>query len=333
MRRNTLISMIFSTILVLALTIAPAAMAHHKDSHEGGPKKTGEQTEDTADTGADGSQGAEDSDDEKSNNGNANGHDKDKSNNGNANGHDKDKGNNGKKNDGVDDKGKDGDEPYTDGAPGNNGTIKIDGEPYDTSKGQEAHVGCEFRVLYWGFDEGDDLQSVLTFTAHAPTKGDFVFTDTITLGAGEPDIAGPYNLVDELVAAGIEPHPKQGWHIRLTTNTEYSQGADTKHKVFWIQCDEPDVAPVVDEDTDEDTKSGGYDASNDKGGTSVLGSTETAEDDSAPAERGAEVSAGGANAETAAGVLPFTGMQLMTFLAIAAGLIAAGILFTRLRRN
>ncbi len=322
MRRNTLISMIFSTILVLALTIAPAAMAHHKDAHEGGPKKADEQADESADTGSDeGSQESDDSDEDE------------KSNNGNAYGHDKDKGNNDKKNDGVDDKGKDGDEPYSDGAPGNNGTIKIDGEPYDTSKGQEAHVGCDFRVLYWGFDEGDDLQSVLTFTAQAPTAGDFEFTDTITLGEGEPDVAGPYNLVDELVAAGIKPHPQQGWHIRLTTNTEYAQGADTKHKVFWIKCDETAVAPVA--EVEEETQSaGGFDASAGRGGGSeVLGSTLTAGEDSASAQRDAQVAAGGANAETAAGVLPFTGMQLMTLLAIAAGLIAAGFLFTRLRRN
>ena len=37
---------------------------------------------------------------------------------------------------------------YRKGTPGNNGTIKIDGRPFDTSKGQEAHVGCDFRVLY-----------------------------------------------------------------------------------------------------------------------------------------------------------------------------------------
>jgi hypothetical protein len=312
MRRNTLISMIFSAILVLALSVGPAAMAHHKDAHEGGPKKANEQTDDSSD----------DSDGEKDNNGKAKGHDKDKG--------------SSKKNDGTDDKGKDGDEPYTDGAPGNNGTIKIDGEPYDTSKGQEAHVGCDFRVLYWGFDEGDDLQSVLTFTAQAPTTGDFVFTDTITLGEGEPDIAGPYNLVDELIAAGIEPHSQQGWHVKLTTNTEYSQGADVKHKVFWIQCDETEEAPVTDVEDDTDvegeTTSGGFDADGNKQGTEVLGNTLTSDDDSAPAERDTEVSAGGANAENA-GVLPFTGMQLMTFLVIAAGLIAAGILFTRLRRS
>jgi hypothetical protein len=230
MRRNTLISLIFSAVLVLALSVAPAAMAHHKDGHEGGPKKAEEQTDDNSDES--------ENEDDEGNKGKAKGHDKDNGSKGNG---------SGKKNDGTDDKGKDGDEPYTDGAPGNNGTIKIDGEPYDTSKGQEAHVGCDFRVLYWGFDEGDDLQSVLTFTAQAPTSGDFTFTDTITLGEGEPDIAGPYNLVDELIAAGIEPHAQQGWHIKLTTNTEYSQGADVKHKVFWVQdCEEPETPDTPD---------------------------------------------------------------------------------------
>ena len=33
---------------------------------------------------------------------------------------------------------------------------------------------------------------------------------------------------------GITPHPIQGWHIKLTVNADGSQGADVKHKVFWV---------------------------------------------------------------------------------------------------
>ena len=32
---------------------------------------------------------------------------------------------------------------------------------------------------------------------------------------------------------GIEPHPNQGFHVKLTINADGSQGADVKHKVFW----------------------------------------------------------------------------------------------------
>ena len=40
--------------------------------------------------------------------------------------------------------------------------------------------------------------------------------------------------------SGIEPHPQQGFHVKLTINADGSQGADVKHKVFWVEgCDTP----------------------------------------------------------------------------------------------
>jgi hypothetical protein len=37
---------------------------------------------------------------------------------------------------------------------------------------------------------------------------------------------------------GITPRPVQGVHLKLTVNAKGSQGADTKHKVFWVTgCD------------------------------------------------------------------------------------------------
>src|SRR4029077_3792435 len=30
------------------------------------------------------------------------------------------------------------------------------------------------------------------------------------------------------------PHPQQGFHVKLTIHADGSQGADTKHKVFWV---------------------------------------------------------------------------------------------------
>jgi hypothetical protein len=38
----------------------------------------------------------------------------------------------------------------------------------------------------------------------------------------------------------MEPQPQQGFHVKLTINAEGSQGADVKHKVFWVTgCDVP----------------------------------------------------------------------------------------------
>ncbi len=30
-------------------------------------------------------------------------------------------------------------------------------------------------------------------------------------------------------------HPQQGYHVKLTIHAPGSQGADTKHKVFWVE--------------------------------------------------------------------------------------------------
>ena len=46
--------------------------------------------------------------------------------------------------------------------PGNNGTVKIDGVEFDDHPDNEPHVGCEFQVDFYGFDEGD-LYADVTF--------------------------------------------------------------------------------------------------------------------------------------------------------------------------
>ena len=39
---------------------------------------------------------------------------------------------------------------------------------------------------------------------------------------------------------GGQPDPEQGYHVKVTVHTPGSQGADTKHKVFWVlPCDGP----------------------------------------------------------------------------------------------
>jgi hypothetical protein len=34
---------------------------------------------------------------------------------------------------------------------------------------------------------------------------------------------------------GVTAHPQQGYHVKVTIRADGSQGADTKHKVFWVQ--------------------------------------------------------------------------------------------------
>jgi LPXTG-motif cell wall-anchored protein len=133
------------------------------------------------------------------------------------------------------------------GPPGNNGTVKIDGEDFDDHPDNEPHVGCVFQVDFYGYDEGD-LFADVTFKVQPPTGNEVILEDT-DIFIGEDDNSGggseagldaskTYDLTSLLAA--FEPHPQQGWHVKLTVNADGSQGADVKHKVFWVTgCETP----------------------------------------------------------------------------------------------
>jgi hypothetical protein len=129
--------------------------------------------------------------------------------------------------------------------PGNNGVVKIDGEAFDDHPDNEPHVGCVFQVDFYGFDAGD-LFADVTFEAHPPTGPDVVLlTDTVFIGEDDNSGGGSEAGLDAsetytLDLSGIEPHPNQGWHVKLTVNADGAQGADVKHKVFWVTgCETP----------------------------------------------------------------------------------------------
>lgn len=136
--------------------------------------------------------------------------------------------------------------------PGNNGTVKIDGLEFDNAPDNQPHVGCVFEVDFYGYDEGD-LNAEVTFEAHPPTQraGDdqVLLTDTVFIGEDDNSGGGSEAGLDAsreytLDLTGITPHPKQGYHVKLTVNAEGSQGADVKHKVFWVEdCGYPPPPP------------------------------------------------------------------------------------------
>ena len=141
--------------------------------------------------------------------------------------------------------------------PGNNGTIKIDGVEWDQHPNNEPHPGCIFQVDFYGFDEGD-LWADVVFEAQAPTGSGVLLEDRVFIGeddnsgggstrgldaeAGnqtDADGAAYYDLSAAL--ASYEAHPQQGYHVKLTIHADGSQGADVKHKVFWVQaCETPE---------------------------------------------------------------------------------------------
>ena len=125
--------------------------------------------------------------------------------------------------------------------PGNNGTVKIDGVAFDTHPDNEPHVGCIFEVDFYGFDEGE-LFADVTFTVHPPTgQPALLLFDAIFIGEDDNSGGGSEAGLDAqreydlgAALAGYAPHPNQGWHVKLTVNADGSQGADVKHKVFWV---------------------------------------------------------------------------------------------------
>ena len=135
--------------------------------------------------------------------------------------------------------------------PGNNGVVKVDGEDFDSIPNNQPHVGCEFRIDFYDFDEGD-LDAEVIFDSHAPTadvalSGDepsTVFVGEDPAGGGSQDIDAhqTYTLAFDGAA-----HPQQGYHVRLTIKAPDGQGpdADVKHKTFWVTGCAPAPTPTA----------------------------------------------------------------------------------------
>jgi hypothetical protein len=126
---------------------------------------------------------------------------------------------------------------------GNNGTIKIDDVPMDDGNENVPHPGCTFVVDFFGYDVGTRTAS-LVFEGQEPTGGGELLVDAFTFdvetreGGNQLDASRTVDLSEALV--GIEPHPQQGWHVKLTVHVDGAQGADVKHKVFWVsECTSP----------------------------------------------------------------------------------------------
>jgi hypothetical protein len=126
--------------------------------------------------------------------------------------------------------------------PTNNGTIKIDGVPFDDIPDNGPHVGCTFQIDFYGYDEGD-LDADVTFEVVPPTTrpgaDQILVTDTVFIGEDDNSGGGSEAGLDAsetytLNLSGITPDPLQGVHVKLTIQAEGSQGADVKHKIFWV---------------------------------------------------------------------------------------------------
>lgn len=219
---------------------------------------------------------------------------------------------------------------------GNNGTVKIAG-PGDAvgHPSNNPQPGCTFLVEWFGFDQGADVVSTVTFAPQAPTS-DVVLSGTApaqVFVGGDP--AGGGTDLDGRQAYTVtfqgEPHPQQGYHVKLTVATPYSLGNDTKSKVFWVEpCATSGVETSTSSTAETEDETGvasgakGGDRSTDHG---VLGETFTA--DSADSADTADVAASAA-VPTAVdaggdGVLPSWARSPLPLTLISFALVLAGV--------
>jgi hypothetical protein len=225
--------------------------------------------------------------------------------------------------------------------PGNNGTVKIDDTPFDDLPNNEPHVGCKFQVDFYGYDKGD-LHAKVIFEAHPPTlrEGDdqVLLTDTVFIGEDDNSGGGSEAGLDasqtyRLDLAGIEPQPNQGVHVKLTIHAKGSQGADVKHKVFWVTgCGGhgPTTTTHHKSTTTSESNSGKSTTTGESssGKTSTTG--ESSSGGTSPSGQSTTTTAVGGSSSSApsssvgGGALPFTGAGTMPLLLVGLALIGLG---------
>ena len=216
---------------------------------------------------------------------------------------------------------------------GNNGTFKVDGPAYDSGMDNEPHVSCEFRLLFFGFDDGQTGD--ITISGHAPSGSGVVSARPDVLlsddpaggGPNDPDAVVSYSLSD-LNLSGLTAHDKHGYHLKVTVATGEPGGV--KHKVFWLEpCDTAGAVGGTSAARGTGRSAAGAVGAevgaageNEQARTAVLGTKFTREGaNRTAAMRGAEVLGTGL---TRGPALAYTGSFTDALLALAAGLLAMG---------
>ncbi|HEX5598132.1 MAG TPA: hypothetical protein VFX61_19270 [Micromonosporaceae bacterium] len=133
--------------------------------------------------------------------------------------------------------------------PGANGTIKIDGQPFDNGNDNEPHVTCNFRVTFSGFDEGQ--RANIVFNIHPPSGNggaellrlDNVLVSDDAAGGGQDRDKVFTFSANQFKLNPYRAHPKQGYHIKLNVDLLETPGRG-KHKVFWLKSCAPPASPT-----------------------------------------------------------------------------------------
>jgi LPXTG-motif cell wall-anchored protein len=160
---------------------------------------------------------------------------------------------------------------------GANGTVKIDGVPLDNGIDNEPHDGCAFEVDFFNFDKGE--RANIVFTVHPPTgsgtellRRDNVLVSDDPAGGGRPDPDATFTFsASDLGLDKYQPHPKQGFHVKLTVERVGAPGAG-KHKVFWVQpCGATPSTPPSSASGSQPGGGGGNGTAGGSGGLPVTG--------------------------------------------------------------
>jgi LPXTG-motif cell wall-anchored protein len=184
--------------------------------------------------------------------------------------------------------------------PGNNGTIKIDGEPFDTDNNNEPHVVCNFRVKLFDFDLNQRGNIVFTIQPPSGNFNELLRLDDQLLSndpaGGGQDLDEIFTFsANQLGLGSFTEHPQQGFHVKVTLETSVGP----KHKVFWVKPCPPTTPPT---------------------------SPPTSPPTTAPTSAGAVTT-------SPAAALPVTGASLGGLVALGIGLVAGGTALMVMRRR
>lgn len=134
--------------------------------------------------------------------------------------------------------------------PGSNGEFVVTAQVDTFNAAMDPHLPCDVRVWFYGFDEGEAVESVV-FTPWAPTAGTdpdgVTYTVTATgptTGTMAPQDEANHRLnlfLDYSLAWTGAPHPQQGYNVKLDVVTG---GTQHKSKVFWVTCEAPEPTPT-----------------------------------------------------------------------------------------
>jgi hypothetical protein len=106
----------------------------------------------------------------------------------------------------------------------------------DTAHNNEPHVTCLFGLDAYGYEAAAPT-GFETFVQWAPTRGGSAQHGTLN-NVHPRGTGATYNGSNSLsLSLSGTPHPKQGYHVKLTYTAPdgNSQGSTVKHKVFWVQ--------------------------------------------------------------------------------------------------